>query len=873
MRATKSQYKPFFIGLFCFSFWLATCPYSWGQDLQKRFLSKEEYSLWSKLVARKLSSNGNWASYLLLYETKKDTLFVKNTKDNVTYNFPNAREGEFNGELTFGCVARDTLMLQNLHTGSLTKIPGVVYFAFSANQEFVVMLKRQTDDKYTLEIHDNTGRIAEKITNMSRWSFSLEPNHKGIAYVTASEGNYGIEFIKLETGFVKKTILSNSKSEFKNLIWKNNTIAFLKIEKDNSRLFSYNIEKEKLQQFDPARENGFPVDMKISDELYNNLLISDDEEHIFFWLKESPERLQPIDPKAVQIWNTKDRLLFDHKKYIGEFSLWDKMAVWSIKENKFLQITDRQLPRGFLSGDYAHAFIYDPIAYEPQSSFDGPVDFYLVDLKTGSKRCILKRYSRNEDPIGSPNGAYLCYTKENNWWIYDVKKNTHTNITFGLSEAFFREDQDMPSEARAYGFGGWSKDGRSIILYDAYDLWEIAVNGGTKKRLTGGREIQKTYRIKDFASGPRFNGMEARKETVDINSGFVLEALNQKSGESGLSKWTPENGVIDMLWENKKISQVHKAANKDVYMYIEQNYTAPPRLMSYDQSPKEIIQTNKQQQFFYWGKTEVIEYMVNDKKMQGILYYPAGYNPTIKYPMIVEIYQRQFQNLNDYENPTVYISNGFNISNFIQQGYFVLRPDMAFEMANVARSATKSVLAAVDVVIEKGLVNPKKVGLTGHSFGGYETDLIITQTNRFATAVSGAAWTDLVSSYLYVGATFRRPDFYRGEYDQWRIGKSLFEDTQSYLKNSPVLLAGNVKTPLLAWAGEDDRHIHSLQSMEFYMALRRLGKTHTLLVYPEEGHNLHQGKNQKDLSERVEQWFGYYLKDEKPSEWMVEGAK
>lgn len=126
----------------------------------------------------------------------------------------------------------------------------------------------------------------------------------------------------------------------------------------------------------------------------------------------------------------------------------------------------------------------------------------------------------------------------------------------------------------------------------------------------------------------------------------------------------------------------------------------------------------------------------------------------------------------------------------------------------------------------------------------------------------------MVSSYLYIGATFARPDFYRAEYDQLRIGKSLFEDMQSYLKNSPVLLAANVKTPLLGWTGKEDRHIHALQSIEFYMALRRLNKIHTLLVYPKEGHNLDNKENQRDLSNRIMQWFDYYLKGSIKQDWM-----
>lgn len=866
MQVIKSQYKRFFIGFAGFIFWLVTCPYSWGQDNQKRMLSKEEYSLWSKLVARKLSKEGNWASYLLLYESQKDTLFVKNTKDNTTYSFPKAKDGEFNAEYQFACITRDTLLLQNLRTGSLTKTPSAFDFIFSANQKFLCILIKQANEKYTLEIRDNLNQIVERFFDVNNWYF--EPKHKGIVYATTSNGNCSIGFIKLESQIKKKIILSNSNSSFQNLIWKNNSIAFLENNSVSPLLLSYNVLNSKLKEFNPISQKDFPSDIKISTEEYNSLIISDDGNSVFFCLKENPERLKTIDPNAVQIWNTKDRLLFDHKKYIGEFSLLDKMAVWSVKENKFLQVTDRQLPNGFLSADYNYAFIYDPIAYEPQSSFEGSFDLNIVDLKTGKRKCILKQYTSDLMPIPSPDGKYLCYVKDGHWWIYDIKKDRHSNLTLGLSESFFNENEDMPIEPSPYGMGGWSKDGKSIVLYDRYDLWQISIDAGVKKRLTRGREIQKTYRIKNFISGYPLNDIEAKKGTLDLTDNLILETKNKKTGESGFSKWSAKIGVSDLVWENKKVNQLSKALSKEAFLYIEQNYSLPPRLILYDGTSKEILQTNKQQDYFYWGKAEAIEYTLNEKRMQGILYYPAGYNPSVKYPMIVHIYERQFQHFNDYDNPTLQSNDGFSISNFTQQGYFVLLPNMNYEMGNLAESATKSVLAAMDAVIEKGNVDPKKIGIIGHSFGGYETDLIITQTNRFAAAVSGAAWTDLVSSYLYVGATFQRPDFYRAEHDQLRIGKSLFEDTESYLKNSPVLQAANVKTPLLGWTGSEDRHIHSLQSMEFYMALRRLGKTHTLLVYPGEEHNLDKRENQKDLTERIVEWFDYYLKDGMQQNWM-----
>jgi dipeptidyl aminopeptidase/acylaminoacyl peptidase len=179
------------------------------------------------------------------------------------------------------------------------------------------------------------------------------------------------------------------------------------------------------------------------------------------------------------------------------------------------------------------------------------------------------------------------------------------------------------------------------------------------------------------------------------------------------------------------------------------------------------------------------------------------------------------------------------------------------------------VLAAVDTVIDKGLVDPQRLGLIGHSFGGYETNLIVTRTDRFSAAAAGDGWADLVSAYLYVGATMQRPDFYRGEFDQWRIGKSLFEDTEGYLRNSPVLHAAKVTTPLLSWTGAEDWHVNYLQSFEFHLALRRLQKKAIMLVYPEEGHSLLQRTHQKDLTRRIEAWFGFYLKNDSDCAWMA----
>ncbi len=850
-----------------FIFWLVTCPLTWGQNNPKRFLTKEDYLLWSTLYTKEISNNGNWLSYVLHYETEKDTLFVKSINGRQTYYFPQVTAGKFNGENQFACVSRDTLLLQDLNSGTLIKTPGVDTFFFSRNQKYLMLFKNQSAGISTLQIQDMNSKTLQQISDIERWYF--DSDFKVLVYSISKGKNHTIGYIKLDEGTVERTILRDSAFPFQNFVYKGNKIAFIQNDADNPVLFSYTIDKGRLQQFEPKKQKGFPSEMKISEDLVNQLTLSDDGDRVFFWLKENEEITKPIDPKAVEIWNTQDRLLFDYKKDVEDFSKKDKMAVWSQKENTFLQITDRKLPLGFLSADYKNAFIYDPAAYEPQHKSDGPIDLYIVDLETGKRKCILEKYALLMMPAGSPNGSNLCYAKDGHLWIYDIKKDRHVTITSGLPYSFFYDDLDQAEDPYPYGIGSWNSNGKSIIVYDAYDLWQINLDGSGRTRLTKGRENQKTYRIKNVASASYDIIGASHKKTAGDSSGYLLEIKNKKSGATGFCHWKPGLGISDEVWNNTKIDQLYKAADINSYTYVEENYDTPPKLILYRNAPKEIFQSNKQHSNFFWGKAELIQYTVSGKKMQGILYYPASYSPAAKYPMIVYIYERLSQLIYNYENPTLYSPEGFSINNYTAQGYFVLLPDMAYELGKVAESATKSVLAAVDTVITKVAVDPEKIGLIGHSFGGYETDLIITQTDRFAAAVSGSGWTDMVSAYLTISRGFKKSEYFRSEDDQVRIGKSLFEDTQGYLKNSPVLLATNIKTPLLGWTGKEDPTVHPLQSMEMYMALRRLNKTHTLLVYPNEGHVFYTKENQKDLCERIQQWFDYYLKSGRQQDWMT----
>ena len=237
--------------------------------------------------------------------------------------------------------------------------------------------------------------------------------------------------------------------------------------------------------------------------------------------------------------------------------------------------------------------------------------------------------------------------------------------------------------------------------------------------------------------------------------------------------------------------------------------------------------------------------------------------------MVVHIYEIMSKNLHHYVNPSFLNGEGFNVTNYTLADYFVLLPDIRYELGNPGISAVDCVSAGVNAVVDKGLVDKSKIGLFGHSFGGFETNFIISQTNIFAAAVSGAGISDIIAYYFNISknAIFQ-PEMWRFEDQQWRMGKSLYDDKEGYLRNSPIMHAQNVTTPLLLWTGKNDRIVPWNQSITYYLALRKLGVKNRLLVYPDEDHSLENRQNQTDLSKRMMGWFDDLLKGEPTQDWI-----
>lgn len=866
-----------------FIFVLVACPLL-GQVKQKKQLTPADYPLWGTLRLEELSEKGKWVSYTMQYEQPTDTLFLKNTQNKKTINFPKGSEGKFNKEDSFACLTPTGLAAINLKTNQQQFIPDAVAFAFSENGKYRIVLKKDSENGKSLEIQTINGEWKEEIKDATAFLMNVAGN-KLVCSIDSNNHNAAV-LVNLDNTITQKVLVEEAKYHFTTLAWNptGNALAFFqesldKATQKDTKLVYYNCKENKPISFSLEGQPHIPQEMQMDTSGIIALTISDDGEKVFFGIKEKDSIENKNNPVSVQIWKGSDNWIYPQQKGIQNWKKTVKTAVWWPSKSQCIPITTTEFPRLMLDGKQQWALVHNPIAAKPQYKYNDDRDLYAKNLQTGECKLVIAQLPENSQNILSlPNTNYIVYYQNKNWWILDLNSQTKQNLTEKLNINFEDLNYDKAGDKPTYGIAAWNKKNNSLLIYDQYDIWEITVDGKETKRLTSGKEKQICFRIPKRKNGTwnkiNFDGLTCSE--VDLDQGLTLEA-NGDNLFSGYYTWNKKQKESKIIYTNKTIDQLIKASKKYSYVYRDQDYDSPPALFFNDSSknnPQKLFESNPQHHNYNWGKSELVYYQnAQGKTLKGILYYPAGYDSNKKYPMIVHLYEQQSNELHYYVNPSELDSRGFDRTNFTTQGYFVLYPDIRFEIGNPGVSALDCVVAATQSVIDKGLLLPNRIGLIGHSFGGYETSFITTQTDLFATAIAGASATDLTSWYLTVGWNNGRPEIWRFESQQWRMGKSLFEDMDAYNRNSPILHAKQIKTPLLLWTGEEDKQVNSNQSIEFYLALHRLEKQTTLLVYPKERHVILKEENQKDLTHRIQNWFDYYLKDKQPESWLLEMKK
>ncbi|MDZ7683091.1 MAG: prolyl oligopeptidase family serine peptidase [Fodinibius sp.] len=202
----------------------------------------------------------------------------------------------------------------------------------------------------------------------------------------------------------------------------------------------------------------------------------------------------------------------------------------------------------------------------------------------------------------------------------------------------------------------------------------------------------------------------------------------------------------------------------------------------------------------------------------------------------------------------------------------VFLPDIRFEVGTPGFSATKSLIPGVNKLIEMGIADPDKLGLHGHSWSGYQTAFMVTQTDIFDAAIAGAPVSNMTSAYSGIrwGSGLARQFQY--EQTQSRIGGSLWEYPERYIENSPVFYADRINTPMLMMFGDEDTAVPWYQGIEMYLAMRRLNKDAIFLQYRGEPHHLQEYGNRLDYAIKMKEYFDHYLRGEPAPKWITDGV-
>lgn len=854
-------------------FWLVTCP-NYGQELPKKPVTEKDYHLWGTVYIDKISDKGKWVSYIMRYDDGQDTLFVKRNDTKKIYSFAKSSSGTFSGERQFTSVNnKGTLQWLDLEKDKIINIENVEKYSFSGSGNYLITLEGKSKQK-TLCIRNKEGQLLESVLGMHDY----KQNNQNTAIIGAYnvEGKRGIVWIGLDSVLEKKKIVEDEVATFSQLVWHNQGKAFTALRTENkpeeTTVFYYSLKEKRGYDFKPWQIKDFPSEFFVEKGNASGLTISADARKVLFTIRKKPAFSKSFE--EIQQWNGNDAVTYSERQFIGDAEFNTRIAAWWPQTDKFSQITDDSKPFGLLNGNQDFALTFSQMDLEPQYKLDRNVNYYVTDLETGQRNLLLENQSTElfESSL-SPKGKYFAYFKENNWWVYNFFTRTHTNVTAGLGVQLINEEDK--SSKIVYRVAGWENNDESLLIYDQYDIWKINLDGTNPKRITKGREKGISYAIVPPVSSEFYTSNFRGHVDESVNMSHDILLSGTKGTDTGYFILEPNGKIKTITFGSFRATGIVKADKSDVYLFQKQQFNSPPELVvsnNIKSAAVKVFQSNPHHYKYAWGKQELINYK-NSKNipLNGILYYPADYNPSKKYPMVVHIYEKQTYMFNYYFNPSLHNMAGFNVANLTAQGYFVLLPDIEYELGNPGSSATDCVTAATKEVIRKGVVDSNKIGLIGQSFGGYETNFIIGQTNLFACAISGASVADLVGWYLSIGWVSGRPEIWRNESQQWRMSKSLFEDKKGYERNSPLTYVENIETPVLIWTGEQDRQIHYYQSIAFYLALRRLQKKEIMLIYPKEGHALLNKENQTDLAHRIEDWFGYYLKDERPKKWITEG--
>lgn len=576
------------------------------------------------------------------------------------------------------------------------------------------------------------------------------------------------------------------------------------------------------------------------------------------------------------IWNWQDkRLQAAQRSQLQNDKNFMIMSAWNIASNKFVSLADSAVKSIALapSQNIGYAFDFTPYEYEANLNGQNYGDLYIVDVKTGDKKLAIKKMYLNASRTFSfsPDSQYLLYYKDGHYYTLNVQTLQEKNITANISSSFVYMYADHNVDKPATGNYGWTDDSKYVLLKDNFDLWKVSTDGKSASTLTDNWASKKLSPV-------NLSRIYPDDENIDLKKDQYFTVLNVATKQKGIALLAAGQKKMQILkLDDINISSVNRPKNsKNFYFIKEQSNKAPEFFVTADKMLKNEVQLttndgNKDKTEFSSGSKLISYVSDHGDTLQAVLYLPANYVEGKSYPTITYIYERLTDDKNTYTQPG-YPGGGFNRAMYNSNGYAVLMPDIKYKLNDPGMSAVACVVPAVKAAIATGIVDAKNVAIHGHSWGGYQTAFLITQTNIFKAAVAGAALTNMISMYSLVYWNSGASNQSIFESSQGRLTTGYWDNWDAYTRNSPIYHIKKVNTPLLLMHNDKDGAVDYTQGVEYYNGLRRLNKPVVMLTYNGENHGLVKEVNKKDYAVRMMEYFNHYLKGETAPDWWAKGV-
>lgn len=493
---------------------------------------------------------------------------------------------------------------------------------------------------------------------------------------------------------------------------------------------------------------------------------------------------------------------------------------------------------------------------------------WIISTTDGSRKKV-------NDPIRafyslSPSAKYVSWYdwQARQYFVYTVATGTTVNVSKSIKFPMWDEEDDHPDDPPPHGTAGWTEDDKYMLVYDRYDIWQLDPTGKSAPvNITQGVGRKEKTEI-------RYQRTDPDERFIKDGQQLLLRSFNQVSKYAGFHSIQYGAGKApELVGMYPNSFTLSKAKDAETYIVQKSDINASELFWSNNLKQFEgLTSIAKQQEPYNWLKVELVKWkMFDGKESEGLLFKPENFDPTKKYPMIFYFYERDADGLYNYRGPAPSAST-VNIAYFTSNGYLVFDPNIYYKNGEPGESAYNSVVSAAKYFAKQSWVDSTKMAIQGQSWGGYQVAYLVTRTKMFAAAGAGAPVANMTSAYggIRWGSGLNRQFQY--ERTQTRIGATLWSRRDLYIKNSPLFNADKVTTPLLIMHNDKDGAVPWYQGIEYFTALRRLGKKVWLLEYNDEDHNLVERRNRKDLSVRLGQFFDVHLKGAAAPKWMTEGV-